>query len=556
MNIYSRARRHINMERVKELKEEKYIKNLERQQEIVLAEISRLWKEKNKYYDWRTGKDLTETMTTAAIGLVSLPAEGDVDIVDTATTYSDIHSISNDSRSGNTITLQGTENQIVNGSHTYFNVARFTVDASRSTHAKITISKGGGTSSWTDRDGASNFDDGVTLNINDADNFFTAPAYNNTNLTSGTHIIALPGNYKRLRISFEQFGKVGETGALTISNVSLQRRTPLGILVSLDDPDASSFIRDGMVDSLSPSQKKKKLEKQLRASNQYLYKMFGEGMPSGATEIAEHKPQKSFEDLASETEKNFSDFATDARNPMGTGDQALDREMTALLASPLVQAAASQGIAALAALIGSLGTAKQIMRSINSGGTDYGAAPGRETISPLPGRGGTAGGRSLTPQQQAEVEAAGNELRDARRALNDLPADATDAQKDMAQERLDRATKNRQRVRNKHKQENQQRPRTESYKPNGSYISEKKKLKSPKDLADKIPGYYDGKPAPLGFPIVEPPKMKNGMHPDLVDGKKTAKRFNRLDPVSARAMPKTGNPHIDKKVKAAAKKPK
>ena len=141
MNIYSRARRHINMERVKELKEEKYIKNLEKQQEIVLAEISRLWKEKNKYYDWRTGKDLTETMTTAAIGLVSLPAEGDVDIVDTATTYSDIHSISNDSRSGNTITLQGTENQIVNGSHTYMNVARFTVDASRSTHAKITISK-------------------------------------------------------------------------------------------------------------------------------------------------------------------------------------------------------------------------------------------------------------------------------------------------------------------------------------------------------------------------------------------------------------------------------
>ena len=87
-------------------------------------------------------------------------------------------------------------------------------------------------------------------------------------------------------------------------------------------------------------------------------------------------------------------------------------------------------------------------------------------------------------------------------------------------------------------------------------LSERKRLKSPKSVVDKIPGYYDGKPAPLGFPIVEPPKMKNGMHPDLVDGKKTAKRFNRLDPISAKAMPKTGNPHIDKKVKAAAKKPK
>ena len=69
-------------------------------------------------------------------------------------------------------------------------------------------------------------------------------------------------------------------------------------------------------------------------------------------------------------------------------------------------------------------------------------------------------------------------------------------------------------------------------------------------------GYYDGKPAPLGFPVEPPPKMVNGMHPDLVDGKKVADRFNRLDPESAKAMPPTGNQHIDKKVKAARKQPK
>ena len=95
-----------------------------------------------------------------------------------------------------------------------------------------------------------------------------------------------------------------------------------------------------------------------------------------------------------------------------------------------------------------------------------------------------------------------------------------------------------------------------SYKPQGEVLSEKKKLKSVKDITSKIPGYYDGKPAPLGFPMQEPPKMVNGFHPDLVDGKKVANRFNRLDPQSAKAMPPTGNPHIDKKVRAAAKKPK
>ena len=90
-------------------------------------------------------------------------------------------------------------------------------------------------------------------------------------------------------------------------------------------------------------------------------------------------------------------------------------------------------------------------------------------------------------------------------------------------------------------------------KPEGKVIKEKKSFK---DITKKIPGYYDGKPSPLGFPVEEPPKMKNGFHPDLVDGKKVANRFNRLDPQSAKAMPKTGNPHIDKKVRAAAKKPK
>jgi hypothetical protein len=67
---------------------------------------------------------------------------------------------------------------------------------------------------------------------------------------------------------------------------------------------------------------------------------------------------------------------------------------------------------------------------------------------------------------------------------------------------------------------------------------------------------YPDKPAKNGYPNDPPPEMVNGMHPDLVDGKKTADRFNRLDPQSAKAMPSTGNPHIDKKVKAATKKPK
>ena len=42
MSLYTRARKHIDMDRVKELKEEKYIAELKKQQEIVIAEIFKL----------------------------------------------------------------------------------------------------------------------------------------------------------------------------------------------------------------------------------------------------------------------------------------------------------------------------------------------------------------------------------------------------------------------------------------------------------------------------------------------------------------------------------
>ena len=90
----------------------------------------------------------------------------------------------------------------------------------------------------------------------------------------------------------------------------------------------------------------------------------------------------------------------------------------------------------------------------------------------------------------------------------------------------------------------------------GDVISEKKKLKNPEEVLKKLPGYYDGKPSPAGFPLSPPIIPVDGQHPELINPVKIANRFNRLDPISARSMPLTGNPHIDKKVKAARKKPK
>ena len=92
----------------------------------------------------------------------------------------------------------------------------------------------------------------------------------------------------------------------------------------------------------------------------------------------------------------------------------------------------------------------------------------------------------------------------------------------------------------------------ENYEPKAKHnekINNHPKIKSPKEFFKKA----DIKPV---YPDTPPPEMINGRHPDLVDGQKVSNRYNRLDPASAKAMPPTGNPHIDKKVRAAARKPK
>ena len=90
------------------------------------------------------------------------------------------------------------------------------------------------------------------------------------------------------------------------------------------------------------------------------------------------------------------------------------------------------------------------------------------------------------------------------------------------------------------------------YQPQGTMIKETtfSRIKKMRKKFD-----YEGKPSPDGFPDNEPPKLdpKTGMHPNYG---KNASRYKKLDPVSARAMPKTGDPETDAEVAKAAKKPK
>ena len=77
-----------------------------------------------------------------------------------------------------------------------------------------------------------------------------------------------------------------------ISALGLQRRTPVNVFAPLDSPEASAFIRTApMMQNLSPQERAEKLKEMLRASEEYIDKIFGSNFPgTGAVAPGEYDP--------------------------------------------------------------------------------------------------------------------------------------------------------------------------------------------------------------------------------------------------------------------------
>ena len=242
----------------------------------------------------------------------------------------------------------------------------------------------------------------------------------------------------------------------------------MALFVALDDPEANTFVRDGTADKMSPGEKRKKLEEQLAASEEYLNKMFGSGMPKGATVISDVEAQQTFMDIRLAS----SDWpkADPSKNPLPIVPYDNPNQERMPGANPPMRT--------------------------QPGGSYPMAQTGDTQVA-------SARGPYGTPGADKPYTRKGYKDKDGKFVDFDNPATWPKIPK--AQNRNSRLI-----------------AMVAHHEPEGEVISEKKRLKSPKDLVDKIPGYYDGKPSPLGFPVEEPPKMKNGYHPDLVDGKKVA----------------------------------
>lgn len=336
-----------------------------------------------------------------------------------------------------------------------------------------------------------------------------------------------------------------------LSEVSFKRRTPMNVVVALDDPEATSFIRtDPYFEGLTPEEKKKKLEEMLKAGDEYLLKMFGEDFPgSGNTDIVSPGVEVT----------NWTGESPDPSEGVAGVDHITDT-LGLLLSGAAGLALGQAGLgSALKAGIGSLVT------KIKKGGKEwlnkgrYEKVPNEDTATFEQLWNNDGAQRAFTnkafkayqdsgfkpemmpkgwnPLKLIDPNYAGTGGTPLMRQIAERPEIRNAFLKKIAELTAQGASV----VDGTNKTIEKMREEVE--------LKNKKTLKKPKEFFNKA----DIKPV---FPETPPPKMINGRHPDWVDGKKVSNRYNRLDPISAKAMPPTGNPHIDKKVRAAAKKPK
>jgi len=604
MGLYSRALRHVDNKDFRRthqhrVNEQEILCAEERKKRIVEErEIKKIKKLSAPFkYNWR--EKLNEGMTSSGVFFATLPATGDANL-----TYPSWNALGgyNYNISGGTATIT---NSGVEGPE-----SGIAASFDTSLYDTLVIDVG--------------FSGDTILGV-----FYSGsadPLLITTN--SGTYNIKVPQSKNQALVFLSATLSVG---TVNISNLRFQRRTPLNVLVSLDNPEASAFIRtDPIMANLSPQERMQKLKEMLEASDEYVMKILGSDFPgTGAVPPGEigDIPGVQITNVPYQQPTTFTmgyDVVTDAGTQKATytgtlkTDSGYQKELSAyekaIAANKQKSDQLSKDVAASRAEYLKPGqTVAQRQQSYNrlqaaiKAGTDHAVSTLKNPIiKPTPPKTQTTQSK-FTPQQLANID----------KQIKDLQAQSEKNKQDAINNRWKaaaelglgvagvvggvgalakipaaiRAAKTVSQVRQATKIYNTQKaldtvrkaadvkritsPGTytakpnpsrtpvkggmmykNSYEPEGEVLVEKKKLKSPQEVLNKIPGYYDGKPAPLGFPETPPPEMVNGMHPDLVDGKNVANRFNRLDPESAKAMPPTGNPHIDKKVKAARKKPK
>ena len=278
MSLFTRARKHIDMNRAKELREEKIkeetIAEVQRQQENILAELKRIEvKEDPKYSNWR--RDLNEaiTMSTAEMGMINLaPNEFDVGAeanknasthptlgadgtLDPSSDYWMMNNAPDEGSSGITISLE-IDLSLVDSIDAQIYFTNATIDPEHGMDIVIEGPAGSGISPQI-----------VPVSVPGSGSGSASPRI----------VINKDLRVKNAIVSYSVIGNGGGgreigTDAIQITSTVIYRRAPVNVFVSLDDPAALSFIRGGLGGS---EDRRKQLVDMLEAGNQYMIEYLG-----------------------------------------------------------------------------------------------------------------------------------------------------------------------------------------------------------------------------------------------------------------------------------------
>ena len=388
MSNFARVIHHIDMKDVKrkrleEIAAKKLKEERDKKEKELIKEISRKYKS-----DWKT--ELSEKMTTGAVFTTTIaPAEDDgtvnaVDVID-ASSYSGTVTgmLGADAKSGNTgsvirdsgsgsgqdggfdvggkyLSFQG-DGYNVSG-HAIRWAALAPIDSSRISSLTITAIVGNDSNGGEDPD-ASAEDLRVMYKTPSMDTFRLIvfnPSGEAVGATNSDIIIPLgaSGNSGLNNYSVEipewarekdtQFALIQLVSSGTgfdnygITKINFQRKTPINVVVPLDDPQAVSFIRVG-TDEGDPKKRKKKLNDQLAAADEYTQAQLGDEFPGAGTRVGGDDPfasAKIGDDVEpspigkDEVKKSFSKFSADSASAT-TSDT--DADTTQVVITPSAQ---------------------------------------------------------------------------------------------------------------------------------------------------------------------------------------------------------------------------
>ena len=365
MNRFSRVRHHITVEDVKKKHHEKIaVENFRRVETEIVKDLSQRFRR-----DWR--KELVEGMTTANALSTVLPAEGDTAIDQVSPTdaasFADTTNmfgsgLDNPALDGTTIRANGSGS----GSGGGFNVggeylafqgngsggSRMALlkpmDATKVDTLTITAIRGNSANGGEEADIVGQEELFLIYKTPDMSrSSYISQDRNNNNVGSfpaDAAIIAIgqgDGTLQNYSITIPEYARqkdvvfglfqLSHSGAgfdhYGITDIKFQRRTPINVVVPLDSPEAISFVRVG-TDEGDPKKRKKKVNDQLAASDEYTANQMGGEFPGQGTRIDGEDPYKSAEvqDVAEpsplgkdEVTKTFSDFQTQTGQSGKTG---------------------------------------------------------------------------------------------------------------------------------------------------------------------------------------------------------------------------------------------